>query len=161
LFFSNQLLAYVEGKMAFIAPNLVALLGSNISTKLMGLAGGIHALAKIPACNILVMGKSQKTLSGFSISNVGMHMGYIYQSNLITQTPPEYRSKAARLLAAKCALASRIDSVRDAVDGSIGSRFRTEIEEKLEKLQEAPPSRLIKALPVPVEQPKKRRGGKR
>jgi U4/U6 small nuclear ribonucleoprotein PRP31 len=147
--------------MMYMAPNLVSLLGSNVATKLIGLAGGIHGLAKIPACNILVMGKLQKTLSGFSIAHIGMHMGCIYQCSLVMETPPDYRPKAARLLAAKCALAARIDSVHDSSDGSMGLKFQKEIKEKLEKLQEMPPPRLIKALPIPVDQPKKRRGGKR
>jgi U4/U6 small nuclear ribonucleoprotein PRP31 len=147
--------------MTLMAPNLASLLGSNIAAKLMGLAGGVHALAKIPACNVLVMGKSQKILSGFSIAHIGMHMGCIYQCNLVMETPPDYRSKAARLLAAKCALAARVDSSHDAPDGSVGLEFRKEIQEKLAKLQERLPAKIIKALPVPVEQIKKRRGGKR
>lgn len=36
-----------------------------------------------------------------------------------------------------------------------------ELEKKLEKLSEPPPTKVIKALPVPTEGPKKRRGGQR
>lgn len=39
--------------------------------------------------------------------------------------------------------------------------MREDIDQKLEKLQEPPPTKNIKALPVPDEGPKKRRGGKR
>lgn len=42
--------------MKYIAPNLSALVGSTCASKLMALAGGIDALAKMPACNIQVMG---------------------------------------------------------------------------------------------------------
>jgi U4/U6 small nuclear ribonucleoprotein PRP31 len=39
--------------------------------------------------------------------------------------------------------------------------LREAIDQKLEKLQEPPPSKNIKALPIPDEGPKKKRGGKR
>lgn len=40
--------------MASIAPNLSLIVGSEIAAKLMGLAGGLHALSRMPACNVLV-----------------------------------------------------------------------------------------------------------
>lgn len=39
--------------------------------------------------------------------------------------------------------------------------MREEIDHKIEKMQEAPPSKTIKALPAPDDAPKKRRGGRR
>ena len=39
--------------------------------------------------------------------------------------------------------------------------FREEIEKKIEKFQEPPPVKAAKALPAPLEAPKKRRGGRR
>ena len=38
--------------MKSIAPNLTALVGTSCASKLMAAAGGIEALAKMPACNI-------------------------------------------------------------------------------------------------------------
>jgi U4/U6 small nuclear ribonucleoprotein PRP31 len=49
-----KILSYVESQMSFIAPNLSAIAGPTVATKLMGIAGGLTALSKIPACNILV-----------------------------------------------------------------------------------------------------------
>lgn len=40
--------------MASIAPNLSLIVGSEIAAKLMGLAGGLHSLSRMPACNVLV-----------------------------------------------------------------------------------------------------------
>lgn len=71
------------------------------------------------------------------------------------------RRKAARLVAAKSALAARVDASHQSSDGRIGKNLREEIEKKLDKLQEPPPVKSIKALPKPVDPPKKRRGGKR
>jgi U4/U6 small nuclear ribonucleoprotein PRP31 len=46
--------AYVESRMAAVAPNLSAIVGTGISAKLLGLAGGLQAFARVPACNIMV-----------------------------------------------------------------------------------------------------------
>ena len=42
-----------------------------------------------------------------------------------------------------------------------GIRMRKEIEDKIDKLHEAPKARIKKALPVPEEKSKKKRGGKK
>ena len=49
-----------------IAPNLSAILGTEIAAKLMGVAGGIRALSQIPACNIQVLGAKKRLLTGYS-----------------------------------------------------------------------------------------------
>lgn len=64
-------------------------------------------------------------------------------------------------MAAKSTLAARVDASHQSPDGKIGKMFREEIEKKLDKLQEPPPVKSVKALPKPVDPPKKRRGGKR
>lgn len=49
-----QILRYVESRMNVIAPNTCALVGSGIASQLLGLAGGLTALSRIPGCNIAV-----------------------------------------------------------------------------------------------------------
>lgn len=48
---------YVESRMAMIAPNVSAIVGAAVAAQLMGAAGGLTRLAKMPACNLLVLGK--------------------------------------------------------------------------------------------------------
>merc|ERR1711862_1047412 len=43
----------------------------------------------------------------------------------------------------------------------MGETYLEEIEKKIEKMQEPPPSKAVRALPAPVEAPKKKRGGRR
>ena len=64
-------------------------------------------------------------------------------------------------MAAKCVLAARVDSFHEHVDGSTGDTLRAEIEQKLDKLQEPPPVKFVKPLPAPIEQSRKKRGGRR
>lgn len=37
-----------------LAPNLSAIVGTTIAAKLLGVSGGLNALAKMPACNVYV-----------------------------------------------------------------------------------------------------------
>ena len=66
-----------------------------------------------------------------------------------------------RLVAAKCALAARVDSFHESQDGHEGDRLLADIVGKLDKLQEPPPVKTIKPLPAPIDVPRKKRGGRR
>jgi hypothetical protein len=48
------ILRLVEQKMDRIAPNLSAAVGTEIAAQLMGVAAGLSALSKMPACNVQV-----------------------------------------------------------------------------------------------------------
>lgn len=159
--FKQEIYNYVESRMSFIAPNVSAIVGASIAAKLMGVAGGLSNLSKMPACNLLVLGAQKKTLTGFSTTAIMPHTGFIYYSDIVQNTPPDLRRKAARLVAAKCTLAARADSFHQYEDGHIGHNLREEIERKLDKLQEPPPVKQVKPLPAPIDQTKKKRGGRR
>ena len=74
---------YVESRMTFIAPNLSIIVGASTAAKLMGSAGGLTSLSKMPACNVLLLGSQKKTLSGFSSAAILPHTGHIYFSDFI------------------------------------------------------------------------------
>ena len=71
------------------------------------------------------------------------------------------RRKVARIGAAKATLAARIDADHASRDGSSGNSLKADVDMRIEKLQEPPPVKNIKALPAPIEQTKKKRGGRR
>ena len=59
-----KIFEYVESRMAFIAPNLSAIVGANIAAKLLGAAGGLTNLSKMPANNISLLGQTKKVSTG-------------------------------------------------------------------------------------------------
>lgn len=103
---------YVESRMQFIAPNMSIIVGAATAAKLMGkdkfsvhhvtcylsfkykyitilgLAGGLTKLSKMPSCNILTLGSQKKILSGFSQSAMLPHTGFIYHCDLVQESPP-------------------------------------------------------------------------
>jgi U4/U6 small nuclear ribonucleoprotein PRP31 len=57
----------------------------------------------------------------------------------VRNSPRDIQRQALRVLAAKVALAARVDSCQEDTTGDLGRRVREEIVKKLEKLQEPPP----------------------
>lgn len=159
----TNILKLVQKSMDRIAPNLTACIGSEISAKLMGIAGGLQALSTIPACNVQVLGAKRKHAAGFSSKTVMPHQGYVFESELVQNTPPGLRNKAAKLVGSKCSLLARVDAHGNHKDGSIGISTREDIIQKIEKWQEPPPARKGDVLPAPDadEMKKTRRGGRR
>ncbi|POW00477.1 hypothetical protein PSTT_13124 [Puccinia striiformis] len=145
----RKILEYVESRMSLMAPNLSAIVGTRTAAKLM-----------------VARAQKKNLATGFSTahsthSQQRLHTGFIYQCDLVRNTEEPFRMKAQRTIGAKCVLATRMDHSRQFLDGSYGLKLKEEIKTKLEKLAEPPPQKLTKALPVPSEGPKKRRGGKR
>ncbi|UZJ56016.1 hypothetical protein CBS101457_005336 [Exobasidium rhododendri] len=158
----RKILLYVESRMSMIAPNLSKVVGSRVATKLLGVAGGLIALTKIPSCNVMLLGANRKAPTGLSTNFSGRHQGFVVQAPLIQSTPEEYHRQANRIVSAKALLAARVDAGGSDRYGIYGAKMLQELTKKLEKLQEPPPSKMVKALPVPKEGGnKKRRGGRR
>lgn len=155
-----RIFEYVESRMNLFVPNLTNIVGSCTAAKLMGSAGGLTNLSRMPSCNVLVVGKEKKTQLGLSQSTMKPHTGHIYYCPLVQEAPPDLRSKVARLVANKATIAARIDSQHMYPSGSEGLRLREEIEKKLDKMQEPPPVKAIKPLPPPIDVPGKKRGGR-
>ncbi|CAL9242775.1 unnamed protein product [Arabidopsis halleri] len=158
----KKVLDFLESKMGCIAPNISAIVGSAIAAKLMGTAGGLTALAKMPACNVLVLGHKRKNLDGFStVTSSQSRVGYLEQTEIVQSTPPGLRMRASRLLASKSTLAARVDATRGDASGTNGKALREQIRKNIDKWQEPPPGRQPTPLPVPYSEPKKKRGGRR
>ncbi|RLN49443.1 hypothetical protein BBJ29_000085 [Phytophthora kernoviae] len=159
----NMILRFVESRMKYLAPNASQLVGTRIAAQLIGLAGGVAQLARIPSCNLQVLGQEKKVLSGFSSAAALKHTGVLFFSDLVQSVPPYLRMKACRAVAGKLALMARVDSQphQDDTEGLVGARFRTELVGKMEKWQEPQKAKTKKALPIPDEKPRRKRGGKR
>ena len=113
----------------------------------------------MPACNVMLIGQQKQTFEGTGLA-LPRHSGILYQSDLVQSAPAALRQKTARIVANKLTLAARIDA-QNAQNGENGAEYRRTIQEKVAKWQEPTPGMREKALPVPRDEPKKRRGGRR
>ena len=158
-----EMLEYVESRMMKFAPNVSVLIGTSLAAQMIGQAGGLTALSKIPSCNVQALGTNRKTLQGLAnkAGSSSVNNGLISQCEIVQMTPSDLKHRALRLVAGKVTLAARVDSFHQDLAGSTGQNFREEILKRIEKLQEPPPPKQQKALPIPGEGSKKKRGGKR
>ncbi len=158
----EQIFSYVESRMAAVAPNLSAIVGTGIAAKLLGLAGGLQAFSRTPACNIMLFGAMKKTLATTHLSAASQqrHTGFIFQSPIVQSATPEDRRRAQRTVAAKCTLAARMDAGKSSRDGAYGREVFDKLQIRIDKMAEPPPNKLAKALPIPKETNRKKRGGK-
>lgn len=157
----QQMLAFVESRMNSVAPNISAIVGTTIAAKLVGAAGGLEKLAELPSTVVQILGSKKRALGGMSTSSQVTHAGVIKDCDIVLNTPPALRNKILRLVAGKVTLAARVDSYQDKSGGAVGQRLRDEIEMRATKLQEPPPPKDVRPLPVPPESSGKRRGGRR
>ncbi|KAJ7951676.1 U4/U6 small nuclear ribonucleoprotein Prp31-like protein [Quillaja saponaria] len=158
----KKVLDFLESRMCYFVPNLSAVVGSDVAAKLIGTAGGIAALANMPACHVLLLGSKKKYLAGFSTATSQVRVRYIEKTAtdilMNTASPAAHlRMRVCRLLAGKATLAARVDSIRGDPSGKIGRAFRDEISMQIVKWQKLPPARQPKPLPVPNYEQKKKR----
>ncbi|GKY94092.1 hypothetical protein MPSEU_000375600 [Mayamaea pseudoterrestris] len=164
----DELSAFVGRRMERIAPNVSAILGPRLTAQLLGLAGGLEELSKIPACNLQVIGQTRQTSSsrgGMSSTHTRPNEGILRECVLVQQCARNFQLKALKTVVAKVALAARCDFVnlssgRDR-DDSAGRAFYQEIEGRIKKFGEGDKAPTLKTLPKPDLTIKKRRGGKR
>lgn len=162
----TKLLKFIEARMWAIAPNLCELVGSEISAKMMATAGGLQSLAKMPGCNVQVLGSKKKHLAGFSAHGAAksgdLHAGFLWNAPIIQrETPPELRKKAQRVLGSKMALIARKDAFGEDPSGQAGKQVLDEVRKKVEKWQEPAPAKIVKPMKKPEDNSRKRRGGRR
>ena len=124
----QQILHFIETRMNILAPNLTYVVGSSVAALMMSAAGGLQELSRMPACNIQMIGAKRKVVNGMSTAALGTRGGVINQSPLVLNSPPDYRQKAVKLVAAKCTLAARVDASNDVPSGEVGIRFKKQVE---------------------------------
>lgn len=150
----SDLTAFVEAGMEGLAPSVCALVGPSLAARLLGLAGGLAELSRIPACNLQVLGQTRQSgasRGGMGTSQSRPHTGALAECDLVVRCPPHLRRKALKTVAAKLALAARCDYVNVEAgrprSAESGRKFRAEIEAKVVKWEEPDKAQVVKALP--------------
>eukprot|EP01101_Sappina_pedata_P008516 TRINITY_DN4742_c0_g1_i1.p1 TRINITY_DN4742_c0_g1~~TRINITY_DN4742_c0_g1_i1.p1 ORF type:complete len:578 (+),score=225.47 TRINITY_DN4742_c0_g1_i1:32-1765(+) len=158
-----KILTFVEARMSKMAPNMTVIVGPTITAQLIGAAGGLLPLSRLPATIIQMLGTKKAISAGFGAAHGPVkHTGYIGECDLVLRTPHNLRRKFVRSLANKLLLAARVDTYQSGGGDAEGRDLRSQVERKLEKLQEPPPPKLEKPLPIPDDKNKrKKRGGRR
>ena len=143
----KSLQRHIEVTMSKIAPNLTAIAGATIAARLIAKAGGLEKLARLPASTIQVLGAEKALFRALRTGAPPPKHGIIFQHKLVHSAPSWQRGKVARSLAAKIALAARVDAYR----GEREERLDTQLEKRIEE---------IKAKYPKAPKPSKQKGAK-
>lgn len=88
-----QLYAYLQNRMAAIAPNLTALAGELVGARLISHAGSIMNLAKHPASTIQILGAEKALFRALKTKHDTPKYGLIYHTSLVGQAPQKLKGK--------------------------------------------------------------------
>lgn len=157
----NELTSIAASIVSNFAPNLCALVGSDLAAYLVSFAGGIKELSQLPACNVKFLGSKKTAMMGMSSRSTNNHQGILFKSDLIQDTPSDYQDAVFRELANKAVLAIRLDVSNSRPDGDYGAKLREEIKVRLEKKMNNKTPKTIKPIDPPGLTKITFRGGRR
>jgi nucleolar protein 56 len=106
----------VSAKAAGVLPNCSALSGGLVAARLVAEAGGIRNLSIMPGSAIQVLGARNALFCHLSTGSPPPKHGLVYQYSGVHGSRKEKRGKIARVLAAKLAIAARLDYYRGEPD---------------------------------------------
>lgn len=147
-----QLFDYLKNRMSAIAPNLTVLVGEIVGARLIAHAGSLMNLAKFPASTIQILGAEKALFRALKTKHDTPKYGLIFHASLVGSAQPKHKGKISRILAAKTALAVRVDALTDdtlpdgSMDMAVGLEGRSKVEMRLRQLQTAAPPNQYKNL---------------
>jgi nucleolar protein 56 len=118
--------------MSEIAPNLLDITGPTLGARLIALVGGLEELAKKSASKIQVLGAEKALYRSFKTGTKPPKHGVIFQHPSIHQAPRHVRGKIARVLAAKIAIAARMDRYGSGLKSNL---LKADLEHRVEEIK--------------------------
>ncbi|MBI4210370.1 MAG: NOP58 family protein [Candidatus Diapherotrites archaeon] len=150
----EYLAKYIEQEMNREMPNFTQIAGAIIGAKILAKAGGKKKLAFMPASTIQLIGAEKALFMHFRNNVPGPKYGYLFQHPLVKAARDDHKGRIARSIAAKLAIAARVDYFRgDSKTAEIGHGLE-ERAQALEKLKAGPRKKAAQATaPVTAAQP--------
>jgi len=123
---------YATSVMKEVAPNVTELVGPLLGARLISIAGGLERLATMPASTIQVLGAEKALFRALKTGGRPPKHGIIFQYPEIYKSPKWQRGKIARALAAKIAIAAKVDAFSGRF---IGDKLKEELEKRIEEIK--------------------------
>merc|ERR1712142_396092 len=131
-----HLQSYLSQRMSAIAPATTMLLGDLVGARLIAHTGSLVSLAKAPASTIQILGAEKALFRALKTKKNTPKYGLVYHASLIGQTGAKNKGKMSRMLAAKSALATRVDALGEETNTTLGVEHRAKLEKTLRFLEE-------------------------
>ena len=141
-----------------VAPNLTALVGELVGARLIAHAGkfinfllveeiywfklnywnkkgSLLNLAKHPSSTVQILGAEKALFRAMKTKHDTPKYGLIYHASLVGQSGAKFKGKVSRMLAAKAALAIRVDALGEDVNNEMGIEHRATLEKRMQALE--------------------------
>ena len=125
----------LEAAARTIAPNLSSLAGPILAARMISRAGGLKRLSGMPASAIQVMGAQKALFKHLRGKAPSPKHGMIYRHPAVGGTARRLRGRAARALAAKLAIAARIDNF----SGETNPALKEALDRRIGEIRDGPP----------------------
>ena len=140
----KNLEAQIDAQMEEIAPNITAVLGTTVGARILAKAGSLIKLSTMPASTIQVLGAEKALFRALKTGSNPPKHGLLFQHAVVHAAPRWQRGKIARAIAAKAAIAARVDVHGAGLNNTLLEKLNIrvkEIEEKYEKPVKKPQQR--------------------
>ena len=134
----KKLEEHVEKEMKTVAPNLSAILGTSVAARILARAGSMKKLASMPASTIQVLGAEKALFRSLKTGSQPPKHGLLFQHALVHSAPRWQRGKIARAIAAKAAIASRVDVYGEGLNQVLLEKLNVRVDEISKKYKEPP-----------------------
>jgi len=133
--YRQQLYEYLKNRMMAIAPNLTILVGELVGARLISHAGSLMNLAKHPASTVQILGAEKALFKALKTKHDTPKYGLIYHAQLVGQASSKLKGKVSRMLAAKAAIATRVDALGEETNTDLGIEHRAKVESRIRQLE--------------------------
>jgi len=133
--YRTQLYEYLKNRMIAIAPNLTILVGELVGARLISHAGSLMNLAKHPASTVQILGAEKALFKALKTKHDTPKYGLIYHAQLVGQASSKLKGKVSRMLAAKAAIATRVDALGEETNTDLGIEHRAKVESRIRQLE--------------------------
>jgi len=127
---------HVDEQMKEEAPNISAILGTAVGARILAHAGSLRRLAMMPASTIQILGAEKALFRSLKTGSNPPKHGILYQHAIVHASPRWQRGKIARAVAAKAAIAARVDVFKGGLNEMLLDKLNVRVKEIGDKYKE-------------------------
>jgi len=129
----------IETQINTVAPNLAAILGAAVGARILARAGSLKKVATMPASTIQVLGAEKALFRSLKTGSQPPKHGLLFQHAMVHSAPRWQRGKIARAVAAKAAIAARVDVYGGGFNKTLLEKLNVRVNEIGKKYQNPQP----------------------
>ena len=127
---------HIEEQMKEIAPNIAVILGTAVGARILAHAGSLKRLATMPASTIQILGAEKALFRSLKTGANPPKHGILFQHAIVHSAPRWQRGKIARAIAAKAAIAARVDVFGGGLNETLLEKLNVRVKEIGEKYKQ-------------------------